>query len=201
MTRLKLIVALLLSFAIASGSAFAQRGNILFLDQQRVVSESKAGQAIDNQLAALTEQVAFELQKLQAALEQESATLQASRESLSTEDFTERYNALVSRAQQLEQLKQIRQAELQQARTKAITDLQAEWEPISQEIFKKKKGYVLLEKQAVLSADDRGDITEEVITQLDVKVQTIQVVKPDLQAQLAAAAQAQQAQAQAAQNQ
>lgn len=200
MVRFKFLFALALSLLVAGGSALAQRGNILFLDQQRVVSESKAGQSIDSQLAAMTEEVAFELQKRQAALEKDSQDLQANRETLSDEDFTARYNALVGRAQQLEQLKQIRQAELQQARTKAINDLRAQWEPVSQSIFDKKKGYVLLEKQSVLIADDRGDITDEVIAELDAAVTTIQVVKPDLQAQLAAAAQAQQAQ-QAAQGQ
>lgn len=199
----KIFAALIgaLTMFAASGSALAQKNGILFLDQQRVISDSKAGKSIDQQLNALAQQVAAEISQEDAAIKKETADLQASQESLSKEDFGKRYQALLARAQRFEQFKQIRRAELEQARNKAITELAEAWEPISDEIFKKKKGYVLLEKQAVLSADDRGDITEEVIRALDKKLTTVAVVKPDLQAQIIAAAQAQQAQAAAAQAQ
>jgi outer membrane protein len=180
-----------------SGQAAAQFGgpNILFLDQQRVLSESKAGQSIDSQLQTMAEQVATELQTAEAALNQEAQTLQSNQETLSKEEFGKRYQVLMGRVRGLEQLKQIRQAELNQARTKAVQDLAKEWDPIIQELFKKRKGTVLLEKQAVLESTERGDITADVIKELDDKVTTVQVVKPDLQAQLAAAQQAQQVQA------
>lgn len=185
----------------ASGQAFAQRGNfeILFLDQQRVVSESQAGQSIDSQLRALTEQVASELQTEQTAIEAETQTLQTAQATISQEEFGQRYQVLLQRAQVHEQMKQLRQAELQQARTNAINDLRAQFEPIAESIFQRRKGFVLLERQAVLSADPRGDITDEVIRQLDRAVQTVQVTKPDLQAQLAAAQAAQAAAAPAEQ--
>lgn len=202
-TFLRKFSVLFAAFAVfAAGSqAFAQRGaNILFLDQQRVVSESKAGQSIDNQLQTLTQQVAAEIQQQSAAIEQEGQALQASQESLSKEDFGKRYQVLLQKAQAVEQLKQIRQAELNQARSKAISDLRDQWEPISESVFNKRKGFVLLEKQAVLVASEKGDITDEVIQQLDRAVQTIQVVKPDLVAQ-AQQAQAQQAAAFEAQQQ
>lgn len=195
--KLLLAAAAALAMLLPAGGALAQRGGseILFLDQQRVISESKAGQSIDQQLRTLTEQASAELEQIESQIEQEGQALKKSAdEGLSNEELEKRYNTLLARAQRLEQLKQIRQAELNQARAKAISDLQAKWEPISDGIFKKRKGFVLLEKQAVLSADDRGDITDEVIKELDRSVQSIEVVKPDLQAQLAAAARAQQQQ-------
>ncbi len=186
-----------LALTLAGNSAFAQRGGnaeILFLDQQRIVSESQAGQSIDAQLRSLTEQVAAELQPEQAAIDVESRSLQEQRATLSQEAFGQRYQALVARAQRHEQMKQLRQAELQQARTTAITELRAQFEPIAESIFQRRKGYVLLERQTVLSADPRGDITDDVIRQLDRAVTTIAVTKPDLAAQLAAAQAAQAAQ-------
>ncbi|MFC3303708.1 OmpH family outer membrane protein [Parvularcula lutaonensis] len=190
-----------LAMLTAGGAAFAQKNGILFLDQQRVISESTAGKSIDRQLREITEQVAREIGPEQAKIDEETNQLRDTRESLSEEDFNLRYQSLLARAQRLEQFKQLRRTELEQARTKAISDLAKAWEPIAEEIFKKKKGYVLLEKQAVLIASDKGDITDEVIAALNKKLTTVAVVKPDLQAQMLAAAQAKQQQQQAAQTQ
>jgi outer membrane protein len=188
---------------LAGGQAAAQRGGpvILFLDQQKVVSESKAGQSIDTQLRSLAEQVSGELQQKEVELQNESQALQANKDSLSKDDFAKRYNALLQKARGLEQLKQIRQTELQQARAQAISDLAEAWDPIAKDLFQKRRGTVLLERQAVLEANESQDITDEVLKQLDRKIATVQVVKPDLQAQLAAAYQAQQQQANQAANQ
>ncbi|NNU16693.1 OmpH family outer membrane protein [Parvularcula sp. ZS-1/3] len=199
MTNLfKITAALILAAAtFASSAAFAQRGNILFLDQQRVVSESQAGQSIDSQLRVMTEEIAVKIKQQQSAIEAESIKLRDERGDLTDEEFQQRYQTILAAAQSLEKLKQIREAEMTQARGTAIQELREQWEPISEAVFKKRKGYVLLEKQAVLAADDRGDITDEVIAQLDKVVQRIQVNKPDLIAAAAAAQQQQQAAAQA----
>lgn len=190
MTFFKTAAALIATLLLGMTSAQAQRGDtagILFLDQQRVVSESAAGKSIDAQLRTLTEQVATELQPEQTAIENEGKTLQGQQATLGQEAFAQRYQALLQRAQRHEQLKQLRQAELQQARNTALGALREQFEPIAESIFQRRKGIVLLERQTVLSVDPRGDITDDVIRQLDRAVQTIEVTKPDLAAQLAAA--------------
>ncbi|MEO1658318.1 MAG: OmpH family outer membrane protein [Pseudomonadota bacterium] len=172
-----------------SGAAHAQRGNtvILVLDQEKVLVTSKAGQSISAQLQVIGQQVAAEIQAQEQAVQQESEALKASQPSLSKEDFTRRYQALLEKGRNVEQLMRIREAELQQAQSMAYNQLAAAWEPIVDDIFKKRKGTVLMDRQAVLSAADANNITSEVITRLDKEIQTIQVVKPDLQAQRAAA--------------
>jgi outer membrane protein len=211
MKFLKIIVPAVIALVIGfvGGTVVAGKGgggaDILFLDQQKVLLESEAGKSIDEQLQALGEQVSQELRNIQAQIEAETQQLQADRENYSEEELGRRVQFLRQKAQGFEQLKQIREAELQQARANAITALAEEWEPLSEEIFEERGGYILLEKQTLLNSDESGDITEALIAALNEEVTTVEVVKPDLQGQLIAQQQAQQqaaqARAQAAQQQ
>ncbi|MEM9421401.1 MAG: OmpH family outer membrane protein, partial [Pseudomonadota bacterium] len=113
--------------------------------------------------------------------------LQDSKDSLSKEDFAKRYQALMGRAQQVGQLEQIKKAELGQSRAKALVDLNKALQPVVKEILEKKKATVLLERSAVVFANDDMDITDEIVKALDKKVKTVNVEKIDLVAQAKAA--------------
>ncbi|MCQ8185551.1 OmpH family outer membrane protein [Parvularcula maris] len=204
MNILKIIIAAAVALVVGffGGTVVAGRdggkANILFLDQQKVLLESEAGKSIDEQLKKLGEEVATELQTIQAQIEAEGQQLQADRENYSEEELARRVQFLRQKAQGLEQLQQIRQAELQQARANAIAELAEEWEPLSEDLYEERGGFVLMEKQNVLFSNEEGDITEALIAALDEEVTSIDVVKPDLQGQLLAQQRAQQQAAQAA---
>jgi outer membrane protein len=203
MNLLKIIVPSVIALGVGfyGGTLVAGNGggsaDILFLDQQKVLTESEAGKSIDAQLKALGEQINTELRSIQQQIEAEGQQLQADRENYSEEELARRVQFLRQKAQGFDQLKQIREAELQQARANAIAELAETWEPLTEDIFEERGGYVLMEKANLLQSDESGDITEALIAALDEEVSTIDVVKPDLQGQIIAAQQAQQQAAQA----
>lgn len=193
MTKLSTFIAgLAAAFMIigAPTAALAQKAPvILFIDEAKLMATSKAGKSIAAQLQTLAEQADGELKAEGKKVEDEGKKLQASQESLSKEDFGKRYQALMAKAQQVGQLEQIKKAELGQARGQALVELNKALQPVVEDILKKKNATVLLEKTAVVFADEEMDITDEIVTALDKKLKTVKVKRVDLVAQAKAAQQ------------
>lgn len=172
-------------------AAAAQEAVILFIDEAKLIATSKAGQSISAQLKVLVEEAEKEVNAEGKSVDAEGKKLQDTKDSLSKEDFAKRYQALLEKAQRVGQLGQIKKAEVAQAEARALTKLNAELQPVVKSILEKKNATVLLERRAVVFADDKMDITEEIVKALDRKVKTIKVEKVDLVAQAEAARQAQ----------
>ncbi len=190
-TLLTGFVAAFLIVAVPTAALAQKSPVILFIDEGKLMATSKAGQSISAQLKTLSEAAEAELKAEGKKVEDEGKKLQDSKDSLSKEDFAKRYQALLGRAQQVGQLEQIKKAELAQARGKALVDLNKALQPVVKDILDKKKATVLLERSAVVFANDDMDITEEIVKALDKKVKTVKVEKVDLIAQAKAAQAAQ----------
>lgn len=181
-----------LAMMAAPLAAAAQDAVILFIDQSKLIATSKAGQSIGSQVKALAEAAEAEVAAFGQSVQDEGKKLEESKDSLSKEDFGKRYQALLARAQEVSQLGQIKKAEIGQSEARALAQLNEQLEPIVNDIVKKRKATVLLQRRSVVFADEKMDITDEIIKALDKKVKTIKVEKVDLVAQ-AQAAQAQRA--------
>lgn len=168
-------------------AAAAQEAVILFIDEAKLIATSKAGQSIGSQIKALAAEAEAEVAAIGKSVQDEGNKLQASKDSLSQEDFAKRYQALLAKAQEVGQLGQIKKAEVGQSEARALAALNEQLQPVVQDILKKRKATVLLERRAVVYADDKNDITDEIIKALDKKVKTIKVEKVDLVAQAQAA--------------
>ena len=70
-----------------------------------------------------------------------------------------------------------------------MVELNKALQPVVEDILKKKNATVLLEKTAVVFADEEMDITDEIVTALDKKLKTVKVKRVDLVAQAKAAQQ------------
>lgn len=172
------------SVAVAPTVALAQESPvILFIDQGKLMATSKAGLNITAQMKTLADQAEASLKAEGKKVEDEGKKLQDSKDSLSKEDFAKRYQALLAKAQQVGQLEQIKKAELAQAQGRALNDLNTVLQPVVKDILEKRKATVLLERSAVVFANESMDITDEIVAALDKKVTTIKVVKPDLLAE------------------
>lgn len=176
-----------LAMMAAPISAAAQEAVILFIDEAKLMATSKAGQSIANQVKVLAEQAEQEVNARGKAVQDEGKALQDSKDSLSKEDFAKRYQALLAKAQEVGQLGQIKKAEIAQSEARALAKLNEELQPVVKQILDKRNATVLLERRAVVFADDKMDITEDIVKALDKKVKTVKVEKVDLIAQAQAA--------------
>jgi outer membrane protein len=180
------LVAAMLMVGVPT-AALAQQPVILFIDQGKLLSTSAAGKSINSQVQALAKTAESELESERKTIQAEGEQLQKIQESLSKEDFAKRYQALVVKAQEGARLEQIKKAEIAQAQAQALAQLNEELRPVVEQILDKKKATVLLERSAVVFADEKMDITDEIVAALDKKVKTVKVTKPDLLAQAKAA--------------
>ena len=183
------------------GTAEAQRDGkspvILIVNRAELVSQSKAGKTIPGQAETVRDSVAKELEaeaeKLRKDIEnyQKNASLMSDevRQKTEQELAMRQQVGLPQRAQIMEQAFS---AAVQNAQAKVLVESQ----PILKEIVDKRGATILLDRSAVMYAAPETDITQEVIAQLDKKMDKVEVQKISLaeiekQLREAAAAQAQ----------
>lgn len=183
------------------GAAEAQRDAkapvILIVNRAELVSQSKAGKTIPGQAETVRDSVAKELEaeaeKLRKDIEnyQKNASLMSDevRQKTEQELAMRQQVGLPQRAQIMEQAFS---AAVQNAQSKVLLESQ----PILKEIVDKRGATILLDRSAVMYAAPETDITQEVISRLDKKMDKVEVQKISLaeiekQLREAAAAQAQ----------
>lgn len=183
-------------------SAEAQRAEkapvILIVNRAELISQSKAGKTIPGQAETVRDSVARELEaeaeKLRKDIEsyQQNASLMSDEVRQKTEQelaLRQQY-ALPQRAQIMEQAFS---AAVQNAQAKVLVESQ----PILKDIVDKRGATILLDRSAVMYAAPETDITQEVIAQLDRKMDTVEVQKislAEIEKQIREAAAQQQAQ-------
>ncbi|MBB4659396.1 OmpH family outer membrane protein [Parvularcula dongshanensis] len=179
-----------LGLLVLPTAALAQKMDVLVIDQNRLIADSKAGQSIASQVEALAQSAGGEVQAQAQKVQAEGQALDASKDSMSKEDLNKRMQGLAVASQNVQRFQQLRQAEVAQAEAAALADLSKRIEPLVAEIARKRRAKVVVRRSDVAWLDDDADITAELIQDLDRTVTTITVTKPDLLAQ-ARAAQAQ----------
>ena len=183
-------------------SAEAQRAEkapvILIVNRAELISQSKAGKTIPGQAETVRDSVAKELEAEADKLRKDIESYQQNASLMSDEVRQKTEQELAVRQQYgLPQRAQI----MEQAFTAAVQNAQAkvlvESQPILKEIVDKRGATILLDRSAVMYAAPETDITQEVIAQLDKKMDKVEVQKislSEIEKQLREAAAQQQAQ-------
>ncbi len=187
--------------ALLGGKAEAQRDGkapvILIVNRAELISQSKAGKTIPGQAETVRDSVAKELEAEAEKLRKDIENYQKNASLMSDEVRQKTEQELAMRQQVgLPQRAQI----MEQAFSAAVQNAQAkvlrESQPILKEIVDKRGATILLDRSAVMYAAPETDITQEVISRLDKKMDKVEVQKISLaeiekQLREAAAAQAQ----------
>lgn len=178
--RLLALTLAVFSAVLLNGEALAQRGggSVVLLDRQKVIVESAAYKSVDSQIKALADQVNASLNQQEAALKKDAEALQASRDSLSKDDFGKRLQALAQKELDFVTAQQVAQNELQLAQANALKQLESPLVEAVESIAKKRKAGVVIERTMVIYAGSSPDITDDVLAQINKTMPTIQVVKP-----------------------
>ncbi len=168
----------LAAFTAAEAQNQAKAPVILVINTEMVIAQSKAGKTIPDQAEAVRVSVAKELESEAAKLKKDIENFQKNASLMSDEVRQKTEQELAVRQQYgLPQRAQIAEQAFRIAVQNAGSTIMAESRPILEKIVKDRGATVLLDRSAVMYAAVETDITQEVISQLDKKLQKVEVQK------------------------
>lgn len=154
---------------------------ILVVNTEMVVSQSKAGKTIPEQAEAVRASVAKELEAETEKLKKDIENYQKNASLMSDEVRQKTEQELAVRQQYgLPQRAKIAEQAFRIAVQNAQAKILKESQPILEEIVKDRGATVLLDRSAVMYAAVETDVTQEVISKLDKKMDEVEVQKISL---------------------
>jgi Skp family chaperone for outer membrane proteins len=181
-----ILAAFMLAFASAftvAPAAFAQGAVVMVIDEGRILSESKAGKDMFAKLKNIETQINNELKPTRDSLETERVSLvgklkDKTREAIAAdaalvkqiEGFQTKSNAFAQKRQTVSQ-------EYAATEQKAFLDFNKALEPALLDVVKEKNAQVVLSKSQAVFTADSVDSTAAVVSKLDQKTTSINVVR------------------------
>jgi Skp family chaperone for outer membrane proteins len=180
--RLVSSIILLLLTVLWSADAVAQTTptvSVAVLDLPVILRDSTAAQAVRNQIEQQRQRFQQELAQQEQALQAEGQQLETQRASMSPEQIAAKQQEIAQRVQQLRQQSELRRQQLEDAFNQAMGQVRQSVIQILTEIAKARGFSLVLNKSTVLLSATEFDITNEVLTQLNQRLPSVQV--PGLQ--------------------
>lgn len=152
------------------------------------LATSTVGKYIGTRIDQLVKQVDAELEPEVKAVQTESQTLQSSKATMDKATYDQRYQAMMTRAANLERKGQLRQRELQVTGQKAEGRFFQEVQPLLTTAYQQRKCSILLDGDGVMGVNPAMNITPTVVSALNAKIQQFSIERERLDQQQAAAA-------------
>ena len=161
----------------ASSLATAQdkSPSIGIVDVQKVLRESQASKALRPQIEKLRKNYQTSVRKREAELRKASQELQRQRAILSPQAFAKRRNAYEQSARKAQVDFQQRKRQLDNAYGKAMRTIQQSLVVAAAKIAEERKFDIVLPKSLVLLADQKLDITGEVLRRIDKSLPSVKL--------------------------
>lgn len=140
---------------------------ILTLDSERLLNDSAAGRAIDQDLADASAALAAENRRIEADLSAEEQDLSTRRASLTIEEFRAEAAAFNEKVERFRTEQDAKLRELQQKSDEARLTILQSANPVLASIMNDTGAMVILEKGSVIVAHQTIDVTDMAIERLD----------------------------------
>lgn len=161
---------------IASGAAQAQTAaanithgapiaGVCVYDNEGARARSTAGQSVQTGMERLVQEVRGELTPYMTAIQTESQQLEQG--GAAADPNGTRHTALQARAQEFQQLNQMRTNELQYTQAVQVQAIDAAAEPIVVALYQERGCSILLNRAGVYSLNPAMDITNDVVQRLN----------------------------------
>ncbi len=140
---------------------------------EQILLGSAAGQALQNRMVQLLQEVRGELQPYSQQIQTEYQALQQGAATIPADQLNQRRQQLQQRAQEAQQLEQTRDAELrytQGVQAKAIEDAAR---PIIMAVYQERGCGVLLRSESVAYVNPAMDITDVVVQRLNTSLPSL----------------------------
>ena len=193
MAYLKTIIAVLVlmfaSTVVTSPIAEAQGTNVIVIDQRKIMRDSRAGKDIQTKMKNLEDQIKRELETTTRSLESEGKSIEARTKGMTPQavaaDATLKgqVESFYKKAGEFNRTRQIRARELSITERKAWNEFFKALQPVLQEVVNEKNAQIMLDRSSTVYANPSLDATATVISKLDAKKPTINVVRERLPTQ------------------
>jgi len=150
--------------------------DILFINLQYIVGQSKAGSSLREKSEELNSEIIKLRDEITKSLQEKGKKLEDERTLLSPEVFQERADELRKEAEEKQNELNVRLQKIQQAIQRASNSIDSVISPILTEIVNEKGAKMLLERQTLLFADPKLDVSAEVIKKLNRRLPKIDVI-------------------------
>jgi outer membrane protein len=178
---MKTLSALALAFAVFAPAAALAQGNppgprVVVIDKVAILQSSKVGLDVAKQVQTLAEQARNELTAQGRAIQNEGRQLQQQVAILAPDLKQKRIAAFEAKQRSLQGAAQKKDEQIKGGFLRARQAMEQALGPILQEVVKERGANLVLDKQAVVFANNGAfDITREVIAKLDQKMPTYKV--------------------------
>lgn len=152
-----------------------QMGSIAVVDLQYLVSNSKAGSSIRNQLDKQRDTYRVQIEKQESDLRKAEKELVDQQPKLSKEEFEKKRKAFQDKVVAAQRTVQERRMAFDKAYATAMEKLREHIVKIVADMAGKKNISLVLNRQEVVLVDAKMDVTEEVLKALNAKVTSIPV--------------------------
>lgn len=154
-------------------SAYAQNIKIAVVDIDKILSESKAGKSVRQQLNSRRESFQKEFSALEDNLTNAQETLMQKKNDLTAEEFTTKRKNFEKQLFETQNLFKKRRNALDKGLGDALAKLRQHIIRVTAEIANEKKYQVVLTRDSVVIIEKEMDITETVLSRLNAQVSNI----------------------------
>ena len=178
LSEASLIIAVI-AFVLGLSAPVNAAEDVLIVNLQYVVSQSKSGVSLRKQSEGLNKEVIELRDEVSNDLQAKGKKLEEDKTLLAPEVFQERLNSLQTEAESKQQELQTKVQKIQEAIQRASASIDSVMSPILTEIVNEKGAKILLDRQAILFGDPKLDISAEVVKRLNKRLPNIKVTISD----------------------
>ena len=149
--------------------------NVLVVDVQSLLQNSKSAKMVHQQIEDKRAEYAKEISHQEAALRQERDALQRQQASLSPAALSQKGREFQQKVNELDKSVQAKRQALEHSNAEALEKIQAAMLKIITKIAKDRKANLVFQRTELVMFDQGFDITDEVLKQLDQDLPTLTV--------------------------
>lgn len=188
----KLILAFALVFAsvsVATPIAAAQGTSVVVIDQRKIMRDSRAGKDIQTKMKSIEEQIKRELESTSRSLQSEGKSIESRTKNMTPQavaadaNLKSQVESFYKKAGEFNRTRQVRARELQITERKAWNEFFKALQPVLQEVVNEKSAQIMMDRSSTVYANPSLDASSLVISKLDSRKPTINVVRERLPTQ------------------
>jgi Skp family chaperone for outer membrane proteins len=161
--------------AAAPASAAPPGLNVLVVDVQSLLQNSKAAKMVRQQIEQKRTEFQKEMSHQEDVLRQEHDTLQRQQASLSAEAFNQKGREFQQKLNEFDKSMQSKRQVLEKANSEALEKINAEMLKIIAEITKERKANLVFLRSELVLFDQNFEVSDEVMQKLDEQMPTLTV--------------------------
>ena len=165
---------LLFFFLICCTNSFAEE-KIVYLDVNFILSESKSGKYINNELKKINDKNVEEFKKIENSIKIEEEKLLKQKNILKEEEFNNKANILREKYKSYQELKNSKNNDLKKLSNNSTNQVLKIINEILAEYSAKNKISLIIEKKNVVIGKTELDITKNILDLLNTKIKKVEL--------------------------